>query len=103
MTKRFAHIQKLVEIRRDIHAFPAASDRILLNAIIRDLPPQHKALYFYATECAGWLTSAWVADHYRVKQNHASMLLNELWKFDLLKREAYTDEHGKGFKYQIAP
>lgn len=103
MTKRFAHIQKLAQIRRDIQAFPADADRILLTAIIRDLPPQHKALYFYATECAGWLTSAWVADHYHIKQNHASMLLNELWKFGLLIREEYTDERGKYFKYQIAP
>lgn len=103
MTKRFAHIHKLAEIRRDIAAFPASADRILLTAIIRDLPPQHKGLYFYATECAGWLTSAFVAERWHIKQNHASMLLQELWQFGLLKREAYTDEHGKGFKYQIAP
>lgn len=102
MTKRFAHIQKLVEIRRDIQAFPDNTDRILLIAIVRALPPSYHKIYDWIGSLYAPVTSGAVMRAWELKPNHASTILNELWRFGLLKRTEYTDEHGKGFKYEIA-
>jgi hypothetical protein len=103
MTKRFAHIRKLVEIRRDIHAFPDNADRILYNAIVRALPAQYHKIYDWVGACYHPVTSSVVAREWGLQQNHASTLLNELWQFGLLKRTEYTDERGAGFKYEQTP
>lgn len=103
MTKRFAHIQKLAEIRRDIQAFPDNADRILFVAIVRALPPGYYKIYDWIGSCYAPVTTSMVCRAWALKPNHASTMLNELWQFGLLTREAYTDEHGKGFKYEIAP
>lgn len=100
--KRFNHIHKLAEIRRDVRAFPDSTDRILHTAIVRDLPPQHKGVYEYAAEYPGELTSAFVALRWNIRQNHASMILQELWQFGILERTEYTNEHGKGYRYKIS-
>lgn len=102
MTKRFAHIHKLVQIRRDIHAFPADADRILKNAIVRALPAGYHKVYDWIGSLYAPVTTSAVCRAWELKPNHASTILNELWQFGLLKRTEYTDEHGKGYKYQIA-
>lgn len=102
MTKRFAHIQKLVEIRGDIRAFPDNIDRILRNAIVRALPTQYHQVYDWAVSIDRSVYSAETAQAWDLKQNHASTILNELWQFGLLTRTEYTDEHGKGYKYTVA-
>lgn len=101
MTKRFAHIQKLVEIRRDVQAFPDNVDRILYNAIVRSLPKQYHEIYDWVCSLERSVYSAETAQAWNLRQNHASTLLNELWQFGLLTREEYTDEHGKGYKYTV--
>lgn len=101
MTKRFAHIQKLVEIRRDVQVFPDNTDRILYNAIVRALPKQYHQIYDWIGSCYGPVTSNMVMKAWGLQQNHASTLLNELWRFGLLTRTEYTDRNGKGYKYTI--
>lgn len=102
MAKRFAHIQKLVEIRGDVRAFPDNADRILHNAIVRALPKQYHQVYDWIGACYSPVNSNMVMKAWDLRQNHASTILNELWQFGLLSREEYTDEHGKGYKYKVA-
>lgn len=102
MTKRFAHIQKLVEIRGDVRAFPDNVDRILRNAIVRALPTQCHQVYDWVGSCYAPVNSNMVMKAWNLQQNHASTILNELWQFGLLTRTEYTDEYGKGYKYTVA-
>ena len=102
MSKRFAHIQKLVEIRRDVQSFPDSTDVILRNAIIRALPKQYHQVYDWVGSCYAPVNSAMVMKAWDLQQNHASTLLNELWQFGLLKRTEYVDTNGKGYKYTVA-
>ena len=102
MTKRFARIQKLVEIRGDVRAFPDTTDTIIRNAIIRALPKQYHQVYDWVVSCYAPVNSSMVVKAWNLQQNHASTILNELWQFGLLTRTEYTDEHGKGYKYTVA-
>lgn len=100
-SKRFAHIQKLVEIRRDIQVFPDDTDRILKNAIVRALPSSYHKIYDWIGSCYAPVTSMMVCHAWELKPNYASSILNELWQFGLLKRTMVTDERGKYFVYEV--
>lgn len=103
MTKRFAHIQKLVEIRRDVYVFPDATDRILLNAIIQALPPSYHKVYDWICQGTfhGKVETSMVMRAWNLKANHASTMLNELWRFGLLKRTERIDKNGKTYVYEV--
>jgi hypothetical protein len=105
MTKRFAYIHKLAQIRHDVAVFPDNTDTIIRNAIIRALPPAYHKLYDWISQGTfhGEVNTNMVMKAWDWKPNYASTMLNELWQFGLLSREEYTDEHGKGYKYKIAP
>ncbi len=100
MTARFAHIQKLVQVRRDIQAFPDGADRILYNAIVRALPQGYHQVYDWIGACYQPVTSGMVAKAWNLKQNHASSLLKELHDFGLLKRTERVDDNGRVFLYE---
>jgi hypothetical protein len=102
MANRFAHVQKLVQIRRDIQAFPDNADRILFTAIVRALPKQYHQVYDWIGACYQPVTSGAVAKAWDLKQNHASTLLKELHDFGLLKRTERIDEGGRTFLYEQA-
>lgn len=103
MTKRFAHIQRLVTLRKQVADDPTESDRIIRRTIVDSLPAGYHKVYDWIGSLYAPVTSAMVMRAWELKPNHASMILNELWQFGLLTRTEYTDEHGKGYKYEIAP
>lgn len=103
MTKRFAHIRNLVFLREKIALFPEKSDALLKIAIVASLPSQYRKIYDWIGTCYHPVTSGAVMRAWELKPNHASTILNELWQFGLLTRAEYTDAHGKGFRYEIAP
>jgi hypothetical protein len=102
MTKRFAHIHKLVELRRDIQVWPDNADRILRNAIIQALPPGYHKVYDWIGTCYAPVNTAMVMKAWDLKPNHASTILKELWEFGLLKRTETVDRSGRVFMYTQA-
>jgi hypothetical protein len=104
MTKRFAHIRALVELRANVLEYPNPADAVH-DAIVDALPPAYRKLYNWISQegYRGGVTTAVVMQEWDWKPNYASTMLNELWQFGLLSREGYFDEHGKGYKYKIAP
>lgn len=107
MTKRFAHIHTLVELRRDIAKYPESADAIIRVAIVNALPPKYNNLYQWIrgllrSRRLQWVTTADIMKAFYWEANMASTALKELHGFGLLSREEYTDGHGKGYKYKIA-
>lgn len=104
MAKRFAHIHKLAQIRRDVAVFPEDTDTIIRNAIIRALPPAYHKLYDWINQgvYGGEVNTHMVMKAWDWKANMASTALNELWQFGLLERTEYVDTLGKGYKYKVA-
>jgi len=102
MTKRFARIHKLAQIRRDIAVFPDNTDIIIRNAIIRALPPAYHKLYDWINQSVygGEVNTNMVMKAWGWKQNMASTTLNELWRFGLLSRAEHKDGHGKYYLYK---
>jgi hypothetical protein len=102
MTKRFAHIWALVELRTNILDYPNPADAVH-DAIVSALPPGYRKIYNWMAQgiYGGSVTTPMVMKAWDLKANHASTILNELWQFGLLTREAYTDELGKGYKYKV--
>ena len=86
-TKRFKHIQRLTAARMLIAKNPADADNILREAITDALPKQYNNIYRFVKSHGGDIPSSMVATAFRLAQNHASGLLNELWQFGLLTRE----------------
>lgn len=101
MTKRFAHIQRLVILRKQVADNPTESDRIIRRTIVDSLPDGYRKVYDWIGSCYYPVTSRSIARSWELGLTHASSILNELWQFGLLKRTEYTDEDGKGYKYQV--
>lgn len=104
MSRRFAHIHTLAELRRNVRQYPTLADTHIRNTIIESLPPAYRKLYDWINQgiYGGEVNTNIVMKAWDWKPNMASTALNELWQFGLLAREEYTDEHGKGYKYKIA-
>ncbi len=103
MSKRFAHIHKLAQIRRDVAVFPDNTDTIIRNAIIRALPPAYHKLYDWINQgvYGGEVNTNAVMKAWDWKPNMASTALLELHEFGLLDRVEKRDGHGKYFVYSI--
>lgn len=85
-TNRFKHIQRLAAARMLIAKNPADADNILREAITDALPKQYSNIYRFVKSHGGDVPSSMVATAFRLAQNHASSILNELWQFGLLDR-----------------
>lgn len=86
-TKRFAHVRQLVSLRNQIALYPTNCDDLMRDAIFDALPPQYADVCRFVKSHNGSVPSSMVATAFRLAQNHASSLLNELWQFGLLTRE----------------
>ena len=102
MTKRFNHLHKLAEIRRDIYVFPDSTDLILKNAIIQALPPTHKKVYEWLCSHGGNEPSSFVVAGWNMAHNQAADILRELVEFGLLERHEERNANGKRFIYTVA-
>lgn len=102
---RFKNIRELVFLRDQLRKYPNQADRLVKESIIVSLPPAYRNLYNWINQgiYGGEVNTATVMRAWDWKPNMASTALNELWQFGLLSREEYTDEHGRGYKYRIAP
>lgn len=100
MTNRFAHIHRLVALRAQFQRNPDDIDQQMKRAIIDALPPGYRKVYDWIGSLYTPVTTAMVMRAWELKSNHASTLLNELWRFGLLKRTEIKDSHGKMFEYK---
>ena len=78
-TNRFKHIQALVAARNLIAKDPTNADAIIRDVIVIALPKQYNQVYRFVKSHGGDIPSSMVATAFRLAQNHASSLLNELW------------------------
>lgn len=99
-TKRFAHVRQFVLIRERVAENPAQADDIIYQAILETLPPQYRNVQRFVKSHRGNISSSMVSTAFRIAQNHAASILNELWQFGLLDREADVGENGKRYLYR---
>lgn len=103
MTKRFAHIRTLVELRQNIRQCWKLADTHLRNTIIESLPPKHATIYRWICSHGGEnITSSFIVAGWRMSPNQAADMLRELWEFGLLKRTEQLSEDGKRFIYEVS-
>lgn len=101
MTKRFAHVQALVELRDCIDTYPDPKNAVH-DAIVNALPKQYRTIYAWIISHGGKdITTSFVVAGWRIAPNHASSILNELWQFGLLEREMVIDDSGKRYQYSV--
>lgn len=102
MTNRFAHIHRLVSLRAQLARNPADIDQQMKRAIVDALPDGYRKVYDWIGSQYAPVTTAMVMRAWELKSSHASTVLNELWRFGLLKRTQEIDANGRQYLYTYA-